>query len=71
MDDFIASNQFRANNNQRVKEFSYDELTGAIKSMNKKTSLDGLGISNKMLTNMGPFAKDVILKLFNTCLTMG
>ena len=71
VDDLIASNQFRANNNQRVKEFSYDELTGAIKSMNNKTSLDGLGISNKMLKNMGPFAKEVILKLFNTCLTMG
>jgi hypothetical protein len=53
VDDLISSNQFRANNNQRVKEFSYDELTGAIKSMNNKISLDGLGITNKMIKKYG------------------
>ncbi len=55
--------------NQRlVKEFTYQELTNAIKNMNSKTSVDPMGMTNKCLKKAGPVAKERILSLFNDCL---
>ena len=36
--------------------------------MNAKTSLDGMGISNRMLKKLGPAIKKEIVNLFNRCL---
>ena len=55
-------------NQKRFRKFSGDELNAAIRHMNGKTSIDPLGISNKMLKKLGPIAKDKLLNLFNECL---
>ena len=71
IDEKFSDTNFKnltATMNKKYRDFSYDELTGAIKSMNSKTSLDGLGISNKMLKVLGPKAKNIVLDLFNKCL---
>ena len=68
IDEKFSDTNFKnltASMNKKYRDFSYDELTGAIKSMNSKTSLDGLGISNKMLKVLDPKAKNIVLDLFN------
>ena len=51
-----------------VKEFNMQELTNAIRYMNSKTSLDPMGLSNRMIKHSGEIAKERILELFNKCL---
>jgi exonuclease III len=51
-----------------VKEFNFQELDLAIKKMNNKTSIDPMGLSNKILKKAGPVLKERLLNLFNACL---
>ena len=55
-------------NQKKFRKLTTDELNAAIRHMNSKTSIDPLGISNKMLKNLGHEVKDHIIKLFNRCL---
>ena len=67
----LANEQWKNKFSQTQKSyrpFSIDELNGAVKHMNAKTSLDGMGISNRMLKKLGPTTKKEIVNLFNQCL---
>ncbi len=57
-----------ANSHKRVKEISRDEILGAVKSMNDKTSIHPNGISNKMLKHSGLGLINYLLILFNKSL---
>ena len=74
MDDFFASggceNSF-ATPDKKVIDFNPFELHMAMKGMNSKTSRDPMGLSNKLLKNVGYNTKDRILTLFNWCLKEG
>jgi hypothetical protein len=48
--------------------FSMNELSIAIKNLNRKTSTDQDGISNRILRHLNDLAKQRVLNLFNKCL---
>jgi exonuclease III len=72
IDDFINSGEFESNysrEQKRVPEFfTYYELQKELKNMNSKTSLDHLGITNKMIKHSSDKMKSCLLELFNDCL---
>lgn len=53
---------------KKIIEFTPYDLHTAIKNMNSKTSRDPVGLSNKILKNIGENTKDRLLTLFNWCL---
>jgi hypothetical protein len=59
------------NNEKNTTTFSMQELTKAIKNINKKTSLDQNGISNRILRQVrhSRIAMECLLSLGNKCLT--
>ena len=71
IDENLFDNKWKTNFTtiqKSYREFSLDELNVAIKYMNGKTSLDGIGLSNTMLKKLGIGAKNEVLKIFNKCL---
>ena len=57
---------------KNIPEFTMKELEFGLKTMNKKTSIDPQGISNKIVKNVlsgSTIIKNEILKLFNKCIT--
>jgi hypothetical protein len=66
-DENTIENSF--SRHQKVSsEFSAQELANAIENMNAKTSLDPMGISNRMLKHCGDVTKGRLLDIFNQCL---
>ena len=72
-EDFIGGggieNSFTAAQKQ-VSRFTAKELDGCLRDMNKKTSTDPMGISNKLLkiASDSQIFKEKVLKLLNECL---
>jgi len=69
----IATNNQHNNAEEEFnKSYTKEELVAALKKVNTTNkTCDGDGIHPAMIKNMGPIAKSVILKLFNTCLDEG
>ena len=76
VEDFIRNGGIETNftpTQKTVPEFTLGELNTALKEMNSKTSIDPLGMSNKLIkmTRSGNYIKGKVLELFNRCLNDG